>query len=237
MGFSRAGELYDPLIHGETVGDRVGSTDFLPGTWHSAQHDQSYVRYLLPQTITNGEFSMDVEGLRANAPGDKSKVFGMQEGQDDYITNRYRVDIQYRGTNGSPPNAITFRVIYGDADDLDVRYEPDTAKRFRFSVSAESVNHVPLEVRRGAASSASVVLEGGVAGTPLYNHGVASPDGVYAPTRSTPTWVPRWVGAATSPPRLPARSTATSGCRTGPGQPRSAARCGESARHGTAVLF
>ena len=90
----------------------------------------SYVKYLLPQTISSGEFSMDVVGLRANAPGDKSKVFGMQEGQGDFITNDYRVDIQYRGANGAPPNAIQWRVIYGDADDLDVRYEPDTAKRF-----------------------------------------------------------------------------------------------------------
>jgi hypothetical protein len=54
---------------------------------------------------------MDVEGLRANAPGDKAKVFGMQEGQGDFITNRYRVDIQYRGTTGVPPNAIQWRVL------------------------------------------------------------------------------------------------------------------------------
>ena len=74
---------------------------------------------------------MDVEGLRANAPGDKTKVFGMQEGQDDYITNRYRVDIQYRGTAGFPPNAITFRALYGDGDDLNKRYEPDTDTRLR----------------------------------------------------------------------------------------------------------
>jgi hypothetical protein len=70
----------------------------------------SHVRYLLAQTITAGEFSADVEGLRANAPGDKSKVFGMQEGLNDFITNRYRVDIQYRGTTGAPPNAITWHV-------------------------------------------------------------------------------------------------------------------------------
>ena len=73
---------------------------------------------------------MDVEGLRGQRPGDKAKVFGMQEGQGDFITNRYRIDIQYRGEQRSPPNAIQWRVIYGDADDLDVRYEPDTAKRF-----------------------------------------------------------------------------------------------------------
>ena len=88
------------------------------------------MRYLIPQTITSGEFSMEVEGLRTNAPGDKSKVFGMMEGTGDYITNPYRVDIQYRGTRGSPPNAITFRALYGSATDLDVRYEPPTAVRY-----------------------------------------------------------------------------------------------------------
>ena len=29
VGFNRAGELYDPLIHEETVGERVGSTTFI----------------------------------------------------------------------------------------------------------------------------------------------------------------------------------------------------------------
>ncbi len=114
VGFNRPGELYDPLIFGETVGDRIGSTEFVPGKGIRLNTNTSYVRYLLPQTVQNGEFSMEVEGLRANGPGDKAKVFGMQEGQDDYITNRYRVDIQYRGTAGFPPNAITYRVLYGD---------------------------------------------------------------------------------------------------------------------------
>ena len=49
--------------------------------------------------------------------GDKSKVFGMMAGNPDtneYITNPYRVDVQYRGTGGFPPNSITYRVLYGD---------------------------------------------------------------------------------------------------------------------------
>ena len=103
VGFLRAGELYDPLIHEETVGERVGSTTFIKGRGIQLNDGQSYVKYLLPQTISNGEFSMDVEGLRANGPGDKAKVFGMQEGQTDFVTNRYRVDIQYRGLTGVPP--------------------------------------------------------------------------------------------------------------------------------------
>ena len=180
VGFLRAGELYDPLIHGETVGERIGSTAFILGKGLQITNGQSYVRYLLPQTISNGEFSMDVEGLRANAPGDKSKVFGMQEGQTDFITNRYRVDIQYRGTNGSPPNAIQWRVLYGDADDLDLRYEPDTAKRFAsvFLLNPTTTYHWKAT---WGSDFRLVVREGGITGGALYDYGLPTPEGRYAP--------------------------------------------------------
>lgn len=180
VGFIRAGELYDPLIHEETVGERVGSTTFIKGKGIQLNNGQSYVKYLLPQTITNGEFSMDVEGLRANGPGDKAKVFGMQEGQTDFITNRYRVDIQYRGLTGIPPNAIQWRVLYGSADDLKLRYEPDTAKRF-----ASVVLLNPSTVYHWKATWGSdfrlVVREGGLNGTPIYDYGLPTPRGTYAP--------------------------------------------------------
>jgi hypothetical protein len=180
VGFNRAGELYDPLIHGETIGEIVGSATFLGERGLQLNNGGSYVKYLLAQTITSGEFSMDVEGLRANAPGDKSKVFGMQEGQDDFIVNRYRVDIQYRGSNGAPPNAITFRALYGSADDLDVRYEPDTATRFN-----STFNLIPSTTYHWKAMWGSefrlTVLEGGAGGTQIYNVGMRSPKGTYAP--------------------------------------------------------
>ncbi len=130
-GYIRGNEVFDPLFNGTTVGQVVG-----PATFSSEgvklETTGSYVRYLIPQTITSGEFAMEVRGLRANATGDKSKVFGMMQGNPDsneYITNPYRVDVQYRGTAGFPPNAITYRVLYGSAEDLDVRYEPTTAQR------------------------------------------------------------------------------------------------------------
>ena len=181
VGFNRAGELYDPLIHGETVGETVGSTTFIPGRGIQLNTGQSWVRYLLPQTVSAGEFSMDVEGLRANAPGDKTKVFGMQEGQTDFITNDYRIDIQYRGTAGFPPNAIQWRVIYGDADDLDVRYEPDTAKRFAsvFLLNPATTYHWKFtwgsEIRL-------VVRDGGVTGSAFYDYGMSAPRGAYRPS-------------------------------------------------------
>lgn len=180
VGFNRAGELYDPLVHGETVGQIVGSASFIPGRGLQLNNGQSHVRYLLPQTIPVGEFSMDVEGLRANGPGDKAKVFGMQEGLTDFITNRYRIDIQYRGTSGAPPNAIQWRVIYGNADDLSVRYEPDTAKRFAsvFALNPSTTYHWKFtwgpEIRL-------VAREGGTSGSPFYDFGMPAPRGAYVP--------------------------------------------------------
>lgn len=181
VGFNRPGELYDPLIHGETVGEIVGSATFIPGKGLQLNNGVSHVRYLLQQTITSGEFSMDVEGLRANGPGDKAKVFGMQKGLTDFITNDYRVDIQYRGTAGFPPNAIQWRVIYGDADDLDVRYEPDTAKRMASVLLLEPSTTYHWKFTWGS-DIRLVVREGGTAGTALYDYGMAAPRGVYDPS-------------------------------------------------------
>ncbi len=181
VGFNRPGELYDPLIHGETVGEPMGSTTFIPNKGIQLNTGTSYVRYLLPQTVTNGEFSMDVEGLRANAPGDKAKVFGMQEGQDDFITNRYRVDIQYRGSAGSPPNAITFRALYGSGSDLSVRYEPPTDKRYASVFLLNPATTYNWKATWGTEFRL-IVREGGVDGNAIYDYGMASPRGVYAPT-------------------------------------------------------
>jgi len=180
VGFNRNGELYDPLIHGETIGEIVGSASFAPGKGIQLNNGQSYVKYLLTQTITNGEFSMDVEGLRANGPGDKAKVFGMQEGQSDFITNRYRVDIQYRGVVGVPPNAIQWRVLYGSADELDVRYEPDTAKRFASVLMLNPATTYHWKATWGS-DFRLVVREGGISGASIYDFGLPTPRGVYAP--------------------------------------------------------
>lgn len=180
VGFNRAGELYDPLIHGVTVGEVVGSVTFIPGEGAQLNNGASYLKYLLPATTTSGEFSMDVKGLRPNGPGDKTKVMGMQEGQGDYIVNPYRVDIQYRGSSGFPPNAITFRALYGSADKLSVRYEPDTGTRFAsvFALNPASVYH--WKATWGSEFRVSV-RDGGTKGVMFYNVGVPSPNGTYSP--------------------------------------------------------
>ena len=184
-----SGELYDPLIHGATAGPIVGPATFLPGQAlqlnTGAGNVVGYVRDVLPRTISSGEFSMDVAGLRANGPGDKAKVFGMQEGPDDsdFVTNRYRIDIQYRGINGVPPNCIQFRVLYGSATDTSVRYEPDANTR-----NASVVNLNPATTYYWKATWGSVfnlfMREGGAAGSgpTLYNFSIPTPKGAYMPS-------------------------------------------------------
>ncbi|MCX6551812.1 MAG: hypothetical protein NTY02_12575 [Acidobacteria bacterium] len=184
VGYSRPGELYDPLIFGETVGERIGSTTFIAAKGIRLDANTSNIRYRLPQTVTAGEYSMDVEGLKANASGDKAKVFGMQQGTSDFISDPYRVDIQYRGTTGAPPNAITWRVLYGSATDTSVRYEPDTTTRFNSVYLLDGATKYHWKATWGS-DFRLVVRTGGVTGPELYNYGLPTPKGTYSPNPHT----------------------------------------------------
>jgi hypothetical protein len=179
-GYIRPGEVFDVLSNGKTVGERIGTTTFVAGGIR-VDNATSYVRYLVPGTVTSGEFSMEVSGLRPDQTGDKNKVFSMSSDAPDFITDPYRVDIQYRGSAGFPPNAITFRCLYGSADDLALRYEPDTATRL-----ASVVNFDPNTVYFWKFSWGSevrlTVRQGSATGPILYNVGVASPRGTYRPS-------------------------------------------------------
>jgi hypothetical protein len=68
VGFNRAGELYDPLVHGETIGARVGSTTHMGSRGLRIDNNTSWVRYQLASTLTSGEISVEVEGLQPNGP-------------------------------------------------------------------------------------------------------------------------------------------------------------------------
>jgi hypothetical protein len=181
-GYIRGNEVFDPLYNGKTVGELIGPTTWVPDKGIRLDTVQSYVRYTIPQTITSGEFSMEVQGLQANAPGDKSKVFGMSSNGPDFVTDPYRVDIQYRGTGGAPPNAITFRALYGSGDDLDVRYEPDTGTRYASVVMLDPGTTYFWKFTWGSEARLTVRQGGAKDNGPIiYNWGKASPDGTYNP--------------------------------------------------------
>jgi hypothetical protein len=182
-GYLRGNEAFDPLYNGLTVGERFGQTTFVADQGIRLENDRSYVRYAIPQTINAGEFSVEVMGLRANAPGGKNKVMSMSSDNADFTTDPYRVDIQYRGVSGSPPNAVTFRALFGSADDLDVRYEPDTTTRFN-SVLTLNPSQVYYWKWTWGSSEVRLTIQEGAAnanGRILYNFGVRSTRGSYNP--------------------------------------------------------
>ncbi len=66
VGYNNAGELFDPLVAGETVGTILrGAHLGRPARASSSNSALSYVRYALPATVVAGEFSMEIEGTGA----------------------------------------------------------------------------------------------------------------------------------------------------------------------------
>lgn len=185
-GYIRGNEVFDPLSNGRTVGDRIGSTSFVPGKGIRLDDGSGYVRYLIPETVSVGDSRWKWKGCertrRATSQSVWHAVFGMQEDQDDFITNRYRVDIQYRGGSGAPPNAITFRALYGSADKLSLRYEPDTATRFASVYDLNPSTTYYWKATWGAGEFRVTVKEGGINGRTIYDHGVPTPNGTYSPS-------------------------------------------------------
>jgi len=112
---------------------RGGVTSFLEGKGLRLHDTDAYARYRLAQTINNGEFSVDVEGLSTNpvsSDGDtgKLKIISMDDDPSNHYTSDYLMNVQYRGLDGNPDHAISFKMLLGE--DTDSRkLEPDLATR------------------------------------------------------------------------------------------------------------
>jgi len=115
-GYIRGNEIMDPLTNGKTAGMISGPTQFIPGTGIQLLDHTSFVTYPLQQNLQEGEISMMILNGDEGNPGDKSKVFAMQEGPDinDITTDDYRMTAELRGRNYGAPGSVTFRIICGD---------------------------------------------------------------------------------------------------------------------------
>ena len=110
-GYNRPGELYDPLTDGRTVGAVVNSVTLTPGRGATINSNESHIRYVLPQMVTAGEFSMEVDGINNFTPGDKTKIMSMYDGNGDITTSDYRMTVEKRDAG-----IIAWRFIAGEAD-------------------------------------------------------------------------------------------------------------------------
>ncbi len=113
--YIRGNEVRDPMTIGRTVGQAVGA-QFTPDGIVLLTHE-SRVTYVLPTTLTAGEFSVMVKGFDEGSPGDKTKIMSMQEGFNDLTANDYRMTFEKRGRSYPDPGATTWRMIMGDAGD------------------------------------------------------------------------------------------------------------------------
>lgn len=167
-GYSQPGELYDPLVNGATIGDlRFRRTTFVSGKGLRVDDSDSYLRYPLKQTITAGEFSADIEGISANPVSENSdtaklKVFSMCDRITDINFSKWLFNIQYRGFNGNPDHAISFKMLYGQDDDA-YKLEPDKATREASVRLLNASNTYHWKATWGGGIHLTV-LDGGVGG-------------------------------------------------------------------------
>lgn len=214
VGFNRDGELYDPLIHEETIGTREGSTQFRGQDGIRLNNAQAYVRYTLSRTLTSGEISVDVSNLRPNSAAEKPRIFSMSDGASRLFDSKFLFNVQYRGTNGNPANAISYKVLMGDND---LKYEPTLPQRqagvrslnpdVTYRWTAKWGSTFRLTVRR--LSDNSLVYDSGSESTPgFYNpspHRVflgANDSDVEFGTFSGATYTNLWVGSGPRPATL-----------------------------------
>jgi hypothetical protein len=230
VGFNRNSELYDPLVNGQTVADLLFKrTTFLAGKGLRLNDSDSYARYRINPPISGGgEFSVDVEGLTdapmsENPDTAKLKIFSMCDSLFSIYFSKWLMDVQYRGFNGNPPNAIAYKVLYG-VDDDDHKLEPNLGDR------KNGVRHLSpgntyhwkavfntgfrLTIFDGGPNAAT-----GIGGTQIYDFGQTTASFMYAPnpmfaylgvndsgseTGTFPNAIYRnlWVGNKPRPPAL-----------------------------------
>lgn len=178
VGFNRAGELYDPLAGGQTIGSAVGSTTFVPGVGIRLNSEASYVQYELLETISHGEFSVDVQGLAPNGPDHKLKIFSMMEGPGDLYLSKYQVSTMYRGIEGNPPNCIAFKAVFGGGSPI----EPVFQQRLDGTRMLNPATTYHWKASWGSDFRLSV-RENSVSGTEIYNLALSANGRTYAPPR------------------------------------------------------
>lgn len=180
VGYNNPRELYDPLISGETVGTIFGSTTWVPGKGLTLNSGTSYVRYALPATVAQGEFSMEIEGLRPGGPIGKPRLFSMLDGPGRLDLSKYQMNVQYRGTQGNPDNCIAFKAVWGDED---VKLEPELHERNQSIILLDPTRTYYWQATWDSLTFRLIVREDGPAGREIYNRAKTSPPGYgpYAP--------------------------------------------------------
>lgn len=173
-GYITANELYDPLYTGTTVGATRGSVTFTSEGARMNTHE-SHIRYQFASPLTAGEMSLMVKGADEGAPGDKSKIMSMQQGDDsDITTNNYRFTAELRGSNYVLPGSVSCRMILGAGNEMDCGRQQlnfDSTRWYFWKAKWENGGTFTLSIRRDGPS-----------GPVIYEFSHAMHGGIYRPT-------------------------------------------------------
>jgi hypothetical protein len=177
-GYSRPGELYDPLVSGESIGTLVGAHTWMGAKGLRLDTQNSYVRYQLAESLTSGEISVEVEGLRPNGPHHKLKVFSMSDRTGDTTGSTYEMSTMYRGIGGNPPNCISFKAVFGSSSRI---AEPNKPTR---DASVRLLDPARTYFWKATWSSdfRLMVADGGVSGSVIYDLAISPGGGSYRPS-------------------------------------------------------
>jgi hypothetical protein len=169
VGFNRPGELYDPLIHGETIGAIGGSGNitWIPGQGIRLNDALAYVVYDMPQVVLAGEMSAEVSNLGPGGPCCKVRVFSVLDALVTQASTRpYSMNAQYRGVGGNPDNCVCFKSIFGDnANGL----EPSTTERLGMGRVLDPSKVYLWRAVWTRDSYRVIVTEGGTTGPLIYD--------------------------------------------------------------------
>jgi hypothetical protein len=110
-GFIRDSGVFDPLTNGTTVGEIVGDVTFISGVGARLNGFGSHIRYRLPRTLVQGEYSLITTNVPTNTEGDKTKIMACSEGTADIVTNDRRMTVEKRG---DPAGIVAWRFITRD---------------------------------------------------------------------------------------------------------------------------
>ena len=158
--FNLAGELYDPLVNGTTVGQLVGNVTLSP-RGATINSNDSHVRYNLARTITAGEFSFEAEGIQNNSPGDKTKMMAMYDGNGDITTSDWRLTVEKRDGG-----VVAWRFIAGEPEDEQI----DTIGNERVAINFNPGQTYFWRGTWGGGFDLNI-FEGGIGGNRIYAFG------------------------------------------------------------------
>ena len=164
VGYNRPGELYDPLIHRKASAPISGAHTWISGKGFRLDTERSFVRYQLGEAITNGEFSVEVEGLHPNGPDHKLKIFTMNDRNADPSFSDKYMTTMYRGINGNPPNCISFKAVFGSQSRI---AEPNSSER-NASVRMLDPARTYFWKATWGSEFRLLVLDGGITGNSIY---------------------------------------------------------------------